>query len=279
MLTQAHSQSRSESMEEKVITVSGTLKDLVELYKIVLVGDASHSFDDEDLTPADEVVLPQDMKLNEVLSEGSVIEYVLTHKTYTGIPPVKILRSRDGHVYRLDVELPNEQRTVSVAIPPESILDAVYVLTNRELLEFIADKTKLDDLSVKIKDMYILAESVIALKPSVGRVVLKDKPLNALVVSDIGKVLKVLSIGALLDPYDEEYVFTITALMKLKGDDILYHIPDHKWEKTMESFAKLLIYFGGDEDIKKLRKLTNEYKQVIQTAFVFLKAYSRYSSE
>jgi len=279
LLTYTQSRSRREDIEEKVVAVSGALKDLVELYKIVLVGDASHSFGDEDLSLADEVELPQEMKLNEVMSEGSLIEYVLTRRTYSSIPPVKIFRSRDGRNYRLDVEVPNEQRTISVAIPPETILDAVYVLTNRELLEFIADRTKLDDLSAKIKDMYILAESVIASKPSVGRVVLKDKPLTALVVNDIGKVLKVLSIGALFDPYDEEYVFTITALMNYKGDDILYHIPDHKWEKSMESFTKLLIYFGGEEDIQKLRKLTNEFKQVIQVSFVFLKVYSRYSTE
>jgi len=270
-------------VEESIKIVFNTVKSLVTIYNMVLNRD-SDMYDSEEFVAVEDVEVPQNTKLNIMLEKDELhYEYILTHHTYTDATVARILKNKDDPVYRIDIHLSGKQKPVSILIPPYSIFDAVYMLTNRELIEYIAKRAKIEDLNVKVSDIYTLAEIIISSKSSPSKIGLEADPssetLPVMVVDNIGRVLNRLSIWVYYDSSADKDIYSITAHMNVKGDRILYYIPDHEWEEYIDSFTRLLIHLEAEKDIERMGKLVDEYLRLIQVSYLLIDAYNVYSDE
>jgi len=276
LTVKTHAIREEENIEKLTRFLLDTFTVLVNMYKMI-ENRAKAEYIEDNYIVKKKIIPQQNLDIIILLKEDDEFTYVLNPLS---VPVSEITISRGSEHYKISVSTPNH--VAEFVLPPATIFDSLYVITNRELLNFIAENSEDADLRNMVFDLYIVAERVLTSTPTINRVIFErspDESTEILIIENVGEILRRISVEAYYPSTSDSYIFGINTHIKLGDSKIMFYIPDHQSESFVESLVRLLLFLGAENDIQKADRMIREYKRIIEPAYIFLDAYTRYRAE
>jgi len=259
-----------EDSKKIVKSVSSIINSLVNIFKMFVNHEdntISGIYTEKEL-----LTLHQNTQFNVLaIKRGVIFELESKHFPIQGIEICKGYRSFEVKVYNDAYILEH------FTIPPASVFDSLFILLNRDVMYFVAEKSRFKDLKNMLDDIYMLAGKIIEIGSIFREVKLKEALYTnpILIAPNIGNILNFISVAPYYNSDQHKYQIEVNVKLKINDDEIAYHIPDYKHNLYMESLAKLLLYFGAKNEVQMIEEKVKNYRRVIETAYLLSIIYRR----